>query len=444
MAAVASAAGAAVAAVALLVPSGSLAAGGWPAPAAPRLEPAAAALGWEGGLTLQDQVHRRPSLYCFVAVMPRSYEVDLMRVILAEGAGPFACDEGVVFSNETISLGIDTATGTEVYTATFEGSLQVEYGGRWGTALNTEVFIRIWNAVAEAGRYEYYDWTVKLDADCVFLPQRLLQILNTVSVDVPAYLNNCKYGLHGPIEVLNRLALETFLSKEQDCEDIRESAMTLQPLHWNPKIMRYVGTTTGVSFGEDEYLRRCLDKLQIPGIDEFALLTEDACGVMAYPCNSGAAAFHPFKATDSYLGCLHFAEGQDKANAVSSGSVAETSGDPAVASSTTAVATLVDQTSDAALLPEASRSSIAAGDGALAAGDGSTTPATQAGSRAATAWAAPSTPGNSAAAAVAGGNSAPGHAAALSAFTVAPVQPRILMIVDFVQQLGQRLAHHLR
>merc|ERR1712060_577071 len=51
------------------------------------------------------------------------------------------------------------------------------------------------------------------------------------------YLNNCKFGLHGPIEVISREAVATYIANLHSCNDIME-----QP------------------FGEDKYLRRCLER----------------------------------------------------------------------------------------------------------------------------------------------------------------------------------------
>eukprot|EP00493_Phyllostaurus_siculus_P004342 UN04362 len=47
-----------------------------------------------------------PSLFCIAMILPRSYEVGLMRGQFERGLGIFdaACDEWAVFSNESISM----------------------------------------------------------------------------------------------------------------------------------------------------------------------------------------------------------------------------------------------------------------------------------------------------------------------------------------------------
>merc|ERR1712178_375743 len=70
------------------------------------------------------------------------------------------------------------------------------------------------------GRHRDYNWVVKLDPDTVFFPDRLRGILArrrpmSLIRESPElssmYLNNCEYGLHGPIEVLSRDATSDFI-----------------------------------------------------------------------------------------------------------------------------------------------------------------------------------------------------------------------------------------
>lgn len=294
---------------------------------------------------------RPPTLYCFALMMPDSYERILLQAQLAKGAGVFACHESAVFSNQ--SLRLRGAPGQTVVTQQVPGPLSVSYGGKWGTALNTAVFVRVWRSVVEHGRYKRYDWTVKADPDTVFFPDRLRELLlrrplsldkealagtfdagahpecgkcripeltnvtcvqhvrqmqdrgrscasalaaasgpppNSCGCDCPTsacdpvasgmYLNNCPFGMHGPLEVVSRRAVETYAAGLAECREIAE-----QP------------------FGEDMYLRRCLRLLGVREVDEFDLLRESACGENPQPCTTANVAFHPFKDMDSYFDC---------------------------------------------------------------------------------------------------------------------------------------------
>ena len=83
---------------------------------------------------------------------------------------------------------------------------QVPSGGQWNTALNTPVFAAIWKKVLELPEFKAHAWTVKLDPDTVFLPARLESFLPKNAA--PTFLVNCNEGLHGPIEVVSRAAVE--------------------------------------------------------------------------------------------------------------------------------------------------------------------------------------------------------------------------------------------
>jgi len=301
--------------------------------------------------------HDKPealTLFCYVLIMPSGYEPDLVKAQVTQAAGVFACDGFVVFSNASLALGPLNKTGAEVSTVIVPGSLAVPYGGKWYTALNTGIFLRVWRAVVEHGGYLQHDWVVKADADCVFFPSRLLDILMTHPMSsVPMlqrdsagecgnctlggqelscsahirglqekgatcesalretsrpkpldcgckcgasscyqnrddrgamFLVNCKFGLHGPIEVLSKDAIAVFESRIQECEVLRA----------NP-------------WGEDKYLDRCLQKLGVRRVLTYELLDETACGQLPVKCASSSVAFHPFKDIQAYFDCYGLA-----------------------------------------------------------------------------------------------------------------------------------------
>mmetsp|Transcript_78672 Transcript_78672/g.202630 ORF Transcript_78672/g.202630 Transcript_78672/m.202630 type:complete len:999 (+) Transcript_78672:99-3095(+) len=288
-----------------------------------------------------------PSLYCFSLMMPFGYEPGLLATQRSRGVGIFSCDESTVFSNLTHLV---TGEASPVPIELVDGSLAVAYGGRWGTALNTGVFNRLWTEVIRQGRYRYHDWVVKVDPDAVFFPERLREMLALVSpmskvhthgkepaqfqcgacqldsqrgttcsahvktlqqqghscsealelaarpppadcgcacddfsCDLPGeamYLNNCKWGLHGPIEVLSRRAVATYVAGLPKCVKLLD----------NP-------------WGEDKFLDQCMISLGVKRVDEFHLLSETACGEQPAPCGTSDVAFHPFKSMDTWQVC---------------------------------------------------------------------------------------------------------------------------------------------
>lgn len=247
----------------------------------------------EGGASLQTWVYTtqtttvtgRNTLYCFALMMPKSYEVELLTTLLDKRLSLFLCDDYAIFSETEIVLG----KGDVTVVAEGIGPMHVEYGGIFNTALNTPVFLKAWEKVFNDGKYQLYGWTVKVDPDCVFLPDRLRAQLANSDPEANVYLNNCDQGLHGPIEVIALGGMREFQNGLSKCNN-------------NKKLKEEKG-----QWGEDVFLRHCLGLLQVNRVDNFRLLSEQACMWENPPvngCISGKASFHPFKTAESYFKCL--------------------------------------------------------------------------------------------------------------------------------------------
>merc|ERR1719401_846105 len=98
------------------------------------------------------------------------------------------------------------------------------------------------------------------------------------------FLNNCFLGLHGPVEVLSRVALETFRGVDSTCSDDGR---------------------------EDVWLKECLLVAGVLQSDQMDVLAERDCnrdGRVQSPdwhsCTGPEAAFHPFKTAPEYEACL--------------------------------------------------------------------------------------------------------------------------------------------
>jgi hypothetical protein len=223
------------------------------------------------------------TLYCFALVVPRTYEVSLLRMQLTKGVGLYDCDGYAVYSNETVELNPDSPV--PVTSRVVEGSLQCPVGGKFNTVLNSGIFARTWKQVMSDSQYLKFDWTVKVDADAVFLPQRLrerLRLRKAHSAD-RVYFNNCKDGLHGPVEIISRAGMKVYSKSVGRC---------ISKLTWEFD-----------EYGEDVFLRHCLGLLQVNRVDDFALLAETFGGAIPQ-CTSGAVTFHPLKTVDEYSNCL--------------------------------------------------------------------------------------------------------------------------------------------
>lgn len=230
------------------------------------------------------------SVFCFALMLPKSYEQTLLAMQYRQRVSMFACDEYAVYSNAEIQItpGLNTLF--------VNNSLHCERGGEFGTALNTGIFVAVWKVVANDAQYLRHDWTVKVDPDAVFFPGRLKIVLQSHRDTAQGvYLNNCKYGLHGPLEVFSRNAVTLWVAGVLRCQD-HFNQLCKGPCLW----------------GEDMFIDQCLSKvLGVKREDEFELLIEDHCDPPQgwETCTDAThVAFHPFKTLSGYQECLHNAK----------------------------------------------------------------------------------------------------------------------------------------
>ncbi|CAE8581549.1 unnamed protein product [Polarella glacialis] len=223
------------------------------------------------------------SLFCFSLMQSWSpAEVALVRLQSELKASIFACEETAVYSDRVISIGDFDDFQTTLLPNT---NLRCNFGGPGGTALNTWIFKNLWRFVMDEGRWKRHDWTVKTDPDAVFFPWRLRNIARDPFVKEAGLenrgilLNNCKFGLHGPIEALSKKAVEAFSGH-----------------------MKYCGTPPQ----EDVYLRECLGAAGVRELDAFSMLAEAHCDHPDFwGCWGNFVAFHPFKDTYNYRRCYY-------------------------------------------------------------------------------------------------------------------------------------------
>jgi len=226
------------------------------------------------------------SLFCYALMMPRSYEQTLLVRQLRDSVSIFACEEYAVYSNEALQLAPGVLTGV------VQSNLTCETGGEFKTALNTPIFLAVWRKLINDARFLLHDWTIKVDPDTVFFPQRLRYRLQP-HTDVPegVYFNNCRFGLHGPLEVFSRNAVRVWNTGMQRCES-HFKRLCKGPCEW----------------GEDMFIDQCLSKvLHVRRLADGNLLQEDHCNPPKgwESCRAKkVVAFHPFKQLPKYLKCV--------------------------------------------------------------------------------------------------------------------------------------------
>merc|ERR1711957_174050 len=141
------------------------------------------------------------SLFCFSVYTQdtgspkQSYELELLTQQLEGKVSIFACDAYDVYSDAEVSLGggVMTKKVTDV-----KGDWHFAKRKETGSWVNTGMFIQVWKAIGEANVYQNYDWVVKVDADAVFVPERLQERIQWMPRTTGGtMLQNCQYVDYG-------------------------------------------------------------------------------------------------------------------------------------------------------------------------------------------------------------------------------------------------------
>jgi len=165
----------------------------------------------------------------------------------------------------------------------------------WGSYSNIDAFIQMWEKVRADGRYVKHDWTVKVDADAVFFPDRLRMHIERARVPLGSrvYIRNNAFRFHfmGALEILSREAVELYFAKSKECSD-----------------------NVGHQGGEDFYLRSCLDGIGVAHLTDYDALHDK------YAAQNGCydpwvAGFHFYKAVDKWNTCYNNALNTQKESA---------------------------------------------------------------------------------------------------------------------------------
>lgn len=230
------------------------------------------------------------SLFCISIMMPWTDEPDLLEMQLNEKRSIFACHKYAVYSNPVSKLG---SIKTRLIDIDLHCKFGIGDGSTMKTAFNAPIFKKLWETVINDGDYKHTDWTVKVDPDTVFLPMRLSDLVKgptfkDAQAENGAFLNNCKLGLHGPIEILSRRALEVYQGCNYKCKKIPQ---------------------------EDVFIQHCLKTCGVKQVDQVNVLSEEACyrGTWKqtkdwWNCSTKHVAFHPFKKLGKYRECYDLAE----------------------------------------------------------------------------------------------------------------------------------------
>jgi len=250
------------------------------------------------------------SLFCFSAYTENtgstktSYELQLLQGQYSRKAGIFSCAEHAVYSDVVVPLGGDDMT-VAVHDVKSDFHLMKRKSA--GTWVNTGMFVQVWSAIRDAGHYQNHNWVIKADADAVFFPLKLMNVLRPVAVPAEGlYMENCKYvnwGYFGNLEVFSKQAFTTLVGSLEEC---------YTTLPWK------VGALEGKfgPMGEDLFAQKCMDLMGVGKQEMFELTTDGACPAdrpkgqeknkKYTPTCAGTStpSIHPFKKPAAYFKCM--------------------------------------------------------------------------------------------------------------------------------------------
>merc|ERR1719210_914262 len=129
------------------------------------------------------------NLYCFSVYTENigndklvNHELELLNIVATQGKGIFACEQWDVFSD--VSVPMDNGYVTLKVEDKFGEfhQLKRKVSGTW---VNWGLFYQVWVKIREVGKWQANDYTIKVDADAVFVPQRLRTWLSSKPGDSP-------------------------------------------------------------------------------------------------------------------------------------------------------------------------------------------------------------------------------------------------------------------
>jgi len=261
------------------------------------------------------------ALYCFSVVVKETgstkenTEPKLIEMQSRLGLSIFACEEKDVFSDVPDALG--SVVPTQVHDVLGEFHMVKREDSEDAGWVNWGLFYQVWLGVRTSGKWEKADWTVKVDPDAVFVPQRLREYLpSKVAGDSPhgLYLENCKNvnsGFFGNLEVMSQEGARVMTTYLENCHaEFGPCANDGCDWKFGP-------------WGEDVFAQRCMDHHYVDRVEAFDLTTDGACAAnrpegekknkkwKAEDCSVlSTPAAHPYKKPDEYIKCMNEMTGQ--------------------------------------------------------------------------------------------------------------------------------------
>jgi len=203
-------------------------------------------------------------LFCFMAVLPESSEVPLQAMAKKHKASIYACDLYKVYDSYPSPI---------------------VHQGSWNSFANLDSFSKVWSCVFDDELWKQADWTVKVDPDAVWVPNRLKAHIAALhpKAEEALYIKNTdiSFGFLGAIEVLSTAAVKVFKRRYKICQEQHGGQQT----------------------GEDGWIKECLDDNEVAFLEDVNMLkSSDDVGACS---DEGFVAFHPHKQEWDWGDCLN-------------------------------------------------------------------------------------------------------------------------------------------
>lgn len=258
------------------------------------------------------QKHLPATLYCFAVFTQntgspkKSTEMELLKLQKRYGVSIYGCDAWDVYAD--VAVPIDGSYSTIKVDDVFNEFHRIKRKTS-GTWVNWAMFYQVWVKVRDVGRWENKGWTIKVDADAVFIPQRMRDWLAPKGESPNGvYFENCpsvQYGLFGNTEVMSNTATKVLTKYLEDCHAVyAPCADDGCDWKWGP-------------WGEDVFAQRCMDRHYVDKVEAFDITTDGACEAdrpegqkknkkwAAEDCSKVTTpAVHPFKKPKDYFRCM--------------------------------------------------------------------------------------------------------------------------------------------
>lgn len=223
------------------------------------------------------------SLYCFIVV---SWD--------APAAKPFWSTESELVGNiKDNGLSIMQCDGNDF----LDGGMSEV--AEWGSFSNIDLFQDVWKKVQANGRWKDFDWTVKVDSDAVFFPDRLKQHLDKLRVPQGSRVyienNDYRFNFMGALEVVSNPAMNIWLEQ-----------------HWNCIHGKHEG-------GEDFFMKGCMDGLGVDHMIDHQLLWDKYAAQDVHCTDGWSAAYHFHKSVLRWRWCYNEAVCGDRAKSCDQG-----------------------------------------------------------------------------------------------------------------------------